>query len=173
MVIRDLSDGEAFQISLVENLQRQDLNPVEEAEGYHRLIEDFCYTPELVGEVLGKSRSHVSNMIRLLQLPAGVREKLARGDMTQGHARALINVANAEKLAEQIVAKKLSVRQTEKLVSGEQTRSDATRHKTRLGKNGQSGFAAKTPIRWRLKMICRKNWVCGLPLIWWMLRKAR
>jgi ParB family chromosome partitioning protein len=115
VVIRSMSDQEALEIGLVENLQRQDLTPLEEAEGYNRLIEEFHHTQDMVARQLGKSRSHVANTLRLLKLPASVRDLLQSGALSAGHARVLVGVANAEELAVMIVKQGLSVRQTEKL----------------------------------------------------------
>jgi len=103
--------------SLVENLQRQDLNPIEEAEGYKRLMEEFGLTQEQLGTAVGKSRSHVANIIRLLQLPPSVRAEVQAGKLTAGHARALLAHANPEEAARLVIAKGLNVRQTEGLTT--------------------------------------------------------
>ncbi|MFQ6018519.1 MAG: ParB/RepB/Spo0J family partition protein [Kiloniellaceae bacterium] len=116
VVIRELSDLQALELGLVENMQRQDLTPLEEAEGYHRLIEDFGHTQEDLARAVGKSRSHIANTLRLLGLPEGVRAMLARGELSAGHARAVIGAEEPEALARQIVARGLSVRQAERLV---------------------------------------------------------
>lgn len=118
VVIRDLDDVSAFQISLVENLQRRDLNSIEEAQGYERLVEEFGHSHESAGEVLGKSRSHVANMIRLLQLPESVQTMLVKEQITAGHARALLAADQPALLAQRVISEKLSVRDTEKLASG-------------------------------------------------------
>ncbi|MBU8544491.1 MULTISPECIES: ParB/RepB/Spo0J family partition protein [Roseomonadaceae] len=117
VVIRDLGDREAMAAGLVENLQRQDLNALEEAEGYKRLLEEFGLTQEGLGQSVGKSRSHVANTLRLLTLPDPVRELLRGGVLTAGHARALVGTAEPAKLAAQIVARGLSVRQAEALAA--------------------------------------------------------
>jgi ParB family chromosome partitioning protein len=117
VVIRDLGDREAMAAALVENLQRQDLNALEEAEGYSRLLEEFDLTQELLGKAVGKSRSHVANTLRLLGLPAKVRSLLRDGQLTAGHARALLTAEDPEKLATAVVVRGLSVRQTEALVA--------------------------------------------------------
>jgi len=114
-VIRDYSDTEALEIAIIENIQRADLNPLEEAAGYRDLMERFGHTQEKLGEALGKSRPHIANLLRLLKLPEAV-QKLVREDrLTAGHARALITARDPEALARQVVAKGLSVRETEKL----------------------------------------------------------
>ena len=119
VIVRDLSDREALEVALVENLQRQDLSPLEEADGYRRLMEDFSHTQEELAKAVGKSRSHVANMIRLLALPDDVKTMLERGELTAGHARALLTAADPQRLARDVVARALNVRQTEKLVNDE------------------------------------------------------
>ncbi len=115
VVVRELTDREALEIALVENVQRADLSPIEEALGYQRLMTEFDHTQEQLSKVVGKSRSHVANLLRLLDLPPGVKTLLDGGKITAGHARALLGVENAETLARQIVARNLNVRQTERL----------------------------------------------------------
>lgn len=122
VIVLDISDSEAFEIALIENLQREDLDPVDEATGYQKLIDTHDYTQEKLAEVLGKSRSHIANMIRLLQLPFMVQNHLSGGKITIGHARALITAENAEDLVKEVIAKKLSVRDTENLVAAYQGR---------------------------------------------------
>jgi ParB family chromosome partitioning protein len=116
-LVRDLSDQDAMAAALVENLQRQDLNPIEEAEGYKRLLEEFGLTQEQLGTAVGKSRSHVANCIRLLNLPAAVRTEVQAGTLSAGHARALLAHANPEEAARMVIAKGLNVRQTEALTT--------------------------------------------------------
>jgi len=115
IVIRDFSDEDALEIALVENLQRQDLTPIEEAQGYKRLMDEFTLTQEKVAKKVGKSRSHVANMMRLLALPEEVREMLDDGRLSAGHARALVSADEPLSLARQIVAGGFNVRQAEKL----------------------------------------------------------
>ncbi len=119
VIVRDLSDREALEVALVENLQRQDLSPLEEADGYRRLMEDFSHTQEELAKAVGKSRSHVANMIRLLALPDPVKTMLEKGELTAGHARALLTAADPLRLSRDVVARALNVRQTEKLVNDE------------------------------------------------------
>lgn len=116
-ILRDMDDSDAAVVALVENLQRQDLNAVEEAEGYQRLLVDFGLTHESLGYAVSKSRSYIGNTIRLLRLPEPVLRDLRSGALTSGHARALINAPNPEALAEQILKRGMSVRQTEVLVN--------------------------------------------------------
>lgn len=115
VIIRRLDDREALELALIENLQRQDLSPLEEAEGFRRLMDEFAHTQEELARVLGKSRSHVANMMRLLALPDPVRHLLEEGALTAGHARALLTAIDPVGLAQQVVAQGLNVRQTEKL----------------------------------------------------------
>lgn len=115
VVLRDLSDREALEIALVENVQRQDLSPLEEAEGYRRLMEEFHHTQENLAQAVGKSRSHIANLLRLLALPPTVRQLLEEGSLSAGHARALLNAAEPSALAEEVVRRGLNVRQTERL----------------------------------------------------------
>jgi ParB family chromosome partitioning protein len=116
-IVRDLTDREALEVALIENLQRQDLSPLEEAEGYRRLMDDFSHTQEELAKTVGKSRSHVANTMRLLALPGPVKQLLDDGSLTAGHARALLTSADPVGLAAQVVAKGLNVRQTERLAS--------------------------------------------------------
>lgn len=115
VLIKNLTDKEALEVALIENLQRQDLNALEEAEGYRRLMEEFANTQEELAQAVGKSRSHVANTMRLLGLPEKVKELLEHGRLTSGHARALLTARNPEALALAVIEKGLNVRQTEKL----------------------------------------------------------
>lgn len=117
-LVRDLSDTEAMAAALVENLQRQDLNAIEEAEGYQRLVEEFGLTQERLAEAVGKSRSHVANTLRLRNLPAPVLAELRKGTLTAGHARALLAHPDPAKAALAVISKGLNVRQTEALLPG-------------------------------------------------------
>jgi len=117
-LVRVLDDNRAFEISIVENVQREDLNPLEEAAGYASLIGRFGYTQDKVATVVGKSRSHVANMLRLTQLPESVREHVILGRLSAGHARALLTAENPEALAELAVKNGLSVREVETLARG-------------------------------------------------------
>ena len=115
VVIKELSDGEALEVALVENIQRQDLTAIEEAEGYQRLMDEFRHTQEDLARVVGKSRSHVANTLRLLGLPEAVKGMVQQGQLTAGHARALLTMAMPEELAAKVVRQGLNVRQTERL----------------------------------------------------------
>jgi ParB family chromosome partitioning protein len=115
--IVELSEEDTLEVALIENLQREDLNPVEEALGYSRLINDHKRTQEQVAKAIGKSRPHVANTIRLLNLPPFVIDRLRDGTLTAGHARTLVNAPDAEKLAREIIEKGLNVRAAESLIS--------------------------------------------------------
>jgi ParB family transcriptional regulator, chromosome partitioning protein len=117
VVIREFSDRETLEIALVENLQREDLNPLEEAEAYARLTEEFEHTQEELAQVVGKSRSHVANMMRLLGASQKIKDFLAEGKLTAGHARALIGWDKADEVADEIVERGLNVRQVEALMA--------------------------------------------------------
>ena len=115
-VVRNLSDEETLEIAIVENVQRKDLNVIEEAEAYARLSQDFGHSQSRLAEIVGKSRSHIANLMRLLELPDKVKALVIEDKLSMGHARALINAPDAEELAPQIVQKGLSVRDVERLV---------------------------------------------------------
>jgi len=116
IVITEANDLKSLEFAIVENVQRHDLNSIEEANGYQRLINDFGYDHEKVAKFIGKSRSHISNCLRLLSLPKDVIEKIENNDLSQGHAKVLVGLENASFLAKKIIDKKLSVRQAENLV---------------------------------------------------------
>lgn len=116
VVILDLSDVESLEVAIVENIQRDDLNPIEEARGYKRLFEEFKYDHESISKLMSKSRSHVSNTLRLLTLPSDVISMLEEGSLTSGQTRPLIGLANASAIAEEIVANNYSARKVEYLV---------------------------------------------------------
>ena len=118
VTIKDIDDKEVFQLALIENLQRADLNPIEEAQGYKKLLEENSFTQEELGKVLSKSRSAIANTLRLLDLPDEVQQMMLDGKLTAGHARAILAVAGQEgklRLARKVVDENLTVRQTEKL----------------------------------------------------------
>ena len=131
IIVKELTDAESLEVAIIENVQRADLNAVEEAAGYDRLMKQFEYTQDQVAKLIGKSRSHVANTLRLLGLPASVRNLIEEGKLTAGHARPLIGVPNAEGIARDIAAKGLSAREAEalakKATSGEPTKPAAVR----------------------------------------------
>ncbi len=114
--VRELSDREVVEVALVENMQRSDLNPVEEAQGYRTLIDQFHHTQEEVAKAVARSRSHIANTVRLLELPESVQEMLIDGQLSAGHARAILSAENPVAISEKVIDRGLSVRQTEKLV---------------------------------------------------------
>jgi ParB family chromosome partitioning protein len=115
VVVRDMEDATALELALIENLQRQDLSPLDEAEAFRRLTQELGHSQDELAQALGRSRSHVANTMRLLALPEPIRAMLRDGSLSAGHARALLGAANPERLALQIVARDLSVRQAEAL----------------------------------------------------------
>ncbi len=115
VIIRELNDAEVLQVAIVENVQRQDLTPIEEATSYRRLMDEFGHKQDDVAKIIGKSRSHIANMLRLLSLPEDVQDLVDKGDISAGHARALVGAEDPTGLASQITSKGLSVRETERL----------------------------------------------------------
>ena len=131
VVLTEADDLKSLEFAIVENVQRNDLNPIEEAEGYQRLISDFSYDQDKVAKFIGKSRAHISNCIRLLSLPAKVIEYIINDKISPGHAKILVGLDNSELLADKIIKKKLSVRQAEALA--------------RLVKSNKSSLKSKDP----------------------------
>jgi ParB family chromosome partitioning protein len=121
VILRDFNDTEVLEVAIIENIQRADLNPVEEATGYSQLMTKFGHTQEKLADVLGKSRSHIANAVRLLNLPDEVLTYLRDGRLSSGHARALITAEDPTALARQVIQKSLSVRETEKLAKSGET----------------------------------------------------
>lgn len=124
VIVREMEDAETIQIAILENIQRQDLNAIEEAEAYKRLMDEFGHTQEALGRLVHKSRSHIANLLRLLDLPQAVRTMVAAGDLSMGHARALISAEDPAALADEVVRRELSVRDTEKLVRSSKPRGE-------------------------------------------------
>jgi len=118
VIVREFDEAETLELALVENIQREDLNAIEEAEAYSKLIERFGHSQEALGRIVHKSRSHIANLLRLLDLPSTVRAMVAEGKLSMGHARALITAPDPESLARQVVDRGLSVRETERLAQG-------------------------------------------------------
>ena len=116
MVVTEADDLKSLEFAIIENVQRHDLNPIEEAQGYQRLIDDFSYDQERVSKFIGKSRSHVANCLRLLSLPNEIIKLIENNKLSQGHAKILVGLENALFLGKKIIDKKLSVRQAENLV---------------------------------------------------------
>ncbi|WP_417253301.1 MULTISPECIES: ParB/RepB/Spo0J family partition protein [Celeribacter] len=123
VLIREYSDTEVLEVAIIENIQRSDLNAIEEAAGYQQLMERFGHTQEKLSDALGKSRSHIANLMRLLNLPDDVKDLVVTGQLSAGHARALITAENPSELAQKVIQGGLSVRQTEKLAKAEKTQT--------------------------------------------------
>ncbi len=128
VIVHRLDDAQVLEAALIENIQREDLSPIEEARGYRRLIDDFGHTQKALGQAVGKSRSHVANMLRLLTLPDAVQDMLDDGRLSMGHARALITAEDPVALARIIVAQGLSVREAERLAARAAPRKTARQH---------------------------------------------
>lgn len=126
VIIQNLSDKEILEIALIENIQREELTAIEEAEAYARLIKEFGYTQSELADSMGKSRSHVANLLRLNSLPDSIKEMVNNNQLTMGHARCLVGLEGAEEFATKIIANDLNVRQTEELVSKKQSLKKAT-----------------------------------------------
>ena len=135
VIIREFDDTETLEVALVENVQRQDLNAIEEAEAYKRLIGEYGHTQEALGRLVHKSRSHIANLLRLLDLPQRVRAHVASGALSMGHARALISAPDPEALAEEVLKRDLSVRDTEKLVQSGRPRKPGEQRIEHKGAN--------------------------------------
>ncbi len=116
VIVRDLDDRESLEIALIENIQRSDLNPLEEAQGYKYLMQSYSYTQQQLAESVGKSRSHIANTLRLMSLPDSIQKRIEDGLLTAGHARALVAAENPQAVADQIIKLGMSVRQAEDLV---------------------------------------------------------
>lgn len=134
VTVLDLSDVESLEVAIVENIQRDDLNPIEEARGYKRLSDEFKYDHESISKLMSKSRSHISNTLRLLSLPEDVIAMLSEGTLTSGQARPLIGLSNASSIAEEVVVKNYSARRVEYLVKGKKGEKNK---KTKLDVNIQ------------------------------------
>ena len=129
VLVREFDDNQVLEIALVENVQRVDLNPVEEASGYRKLMDGFGHTQNSLSEILGRSRSHVANMVRLLGLPEDVQRLLVEGSLSVGHARALVSSRHPSRLAKLVVSRGLNVRQTEALARSEDGDAGGTKAK--------------------------------------------
>lgn len=141
-IIRDVDDKAALELAIIENVQRSDLNPIEEARGYQQLMDEHNYTQADLGQVIGKSRSHVANTLRLLKLPAAVADLIVDGSLTAGHARTLVNAEDPSGLAKRIVEEGLSVRQAEALAAAPQ-KSPSTTASARKEKDADTASLEK------------------------------
>ena len=163
VIVRDFNDTEVLELGIIENIQRADLNAVEEALAYNQLIQRHGHTQDAVAKAMGKSRSHITNLLRLLTLPDNVQDKVVTGALSMGHARAMISADNPSKIAQTVIAKGLSVRQTEELV-----KNGSNSGKSGGSSGGRSGaLVIKTLIRARLRANCRPScgWAFRFPTI--------
>ena len=144
-IVRDIGNVEALEFALIENVQRADLNPMEEAAGYNELIERHAYTQEKLSEVVGKSRSHVGNTLRLLKLPTGVQAMVREGKLSAGAARAIIGHSRVDNLAEEIVSRGLNVREVEALVNETQRGPPAGQGGRPAGRSGADASREQHP----------------------------
>ena len=135
VIVREFTDTEVLEVAIIENIQRSDLNPIEEAAGYKQLMDRFGHTQEKMAEALGKSRSHIANLMRLLNLPSSIQTHVIEGRLSSGHARTLVTIEDSEALVKKIIDGGLSVRQTEMLVKKSQERRDPAGQNVRLRQN--------------------------------------
>lgn len=152
VVVRDLDDTEVLEVAIIENIQRADLNAIEEALGFRQLMTRFGHTQEKLAEALSKSRSHVANLMRLLSLPADVQDMVRDGGLSAGHARALIGSTKASELAAQIVAKGLSVRETEKLMKAQSAAKPASKAASKSAEKDADTRALEADLSANLRM---------------------
>ncbi len=153
-LVQAMSDSEAAAIALIENLQRQDLNAIDEAEGYDRLLTQFGLTQETLGDAVGKSRSHIANTLRLLNLPASVKEAVRKGEISAGHARALLALPSPDLALREVIGKQLSVRQTEALAN-RPSRSEPAPSDELPGGRGSDAKALETMLAEQLGLAAR------------------
>ena len=157
VIKKDLSDAEAFEVALIENMMRENLSPIEEAKGFQKLIQEYQYTHEDLSKSVGKSRSYITNMTRLLNLPLEVQTLINDKKLSTGHARALVGLENAEEIAQKIITKDLSVRQTEDLISRlkggkkEKTTPVQSSDVLRIEKELEEHLAVKTKVSFNKK----------------------
>ncbi|MGC2076705.1 MAG: ParB/RepB/Spo0J family partition protein [Xanthobacteraceae bacterium] len=150
VVIIEATDAEALQLAIIENVQRADLNALEEADGYRALMEEFSNNQDEIAKIVGKSRSHVANTLRLLKLPETVKSYITSGQLSAGHARMLVGQPNAEKLAEDIVARGLNVRQVEAMARDVAEKSGKKHGHARAARRGAGKGADLTALEKRL-----------------------
>lgn len=159
-VVHDFDDQAMLTLALVENLQRADLNPLEEAEGYQRLIDEFGLTQQQVAEAVGKDRTTITNLLRILTLPAAIRGMVVQGHLTAGHARALLPIRDERRqieLANEIVAKQLSVREAEARARGAASGRNGRSPQSTVGPRGRADTSREDPIVRRVKEQLRKR----------------
>jgi ParB family chromosome partitioning protein len=161
VVVRELTDSEVLEVAIIENIQRADLNAIEEALGFRQLMTRFGHTQEKLAEALSRSRSHVANLLRLLTLPADVQDMVRDGALSAGHARAIIGSPNAADLAKQIVAKGLSVRETERLVKAQSTMKPPAAKSAKAPEKDADTRALEADLSANLRMSVRINHTPG------------
>jgi ParB family chromosome partitioning protein len=161
VVVRDLTDSEVLEVAIIENIQRSDLNAIEEALGFRQLMTRFGHTQEKLAEALSRSRSHVANLLRLLTLPTEVQDMVRDGMLSAGHARALIGSPNAADLARQIATKGLSVRETERLVKAQSMIKPPATRSTRTPEKDADTRALEADLSANLRMTVRINHMAG------------
>ena len=155
VLVRKLDDAETIELAIIENVQRQDLNAVEEAAAYQSLMREYKHTQEAVAKLVGKSRSHVANLLRLLDLPESVRAAVADGRLSMGHARALIGAADPAALAEEVIRRGLSVRETEQLARGGKAKRAPVTAPAESGGNADVAMLERQ-LRDQLDMVCQR-----------------
>lgn len=160
-IVRDLDDTEVLELAIIENIQRADLNPVDEAAGYQQLMQRFGHTQEQVSKALGKSRPHIANLMRLLNLPIAVQAMVADGRLSAGHARALVVVDDPLGLAEQVIARNLSVRETERLAKGPQGLAKGDPRKRQMRPKDADTLALEEDLASRIGMLVKIDHVEG------------
>jgi ParB family chromosome partitioning protein len=161
VVVRELNDTEVLEVAIIENIQRADLNAIEEALGFRQLMTRFGHTQEKLAEALSKSRSHVANLMRLLSLPTEVQDMVREGSLSAGHARALIGSPKAMELAAQIVARGLSVRETERLVKAQESAKPPAPKAARVPEKDADTRALEGDLSANLKMPVRIEHAAG------------
>ena len=166
VIIKNLSNKEILEIALIENVQREELTAIEEAEGYERLIKEFGYTQAELADAVGKSRSHVANLLRLNNLPDSIKLMINNGQLSMGHARCLIGLENAEELAGKVIANDLNVRQTEELTRKNETSNRIKKQK--LENNIDSGvdndfiiLGQSLSEKYGVKVVVENSWNGG------------
>ena len=166
VIIKNLSDKEIFEIALIENIQREELTAIEEAESYEKLMNDFGYTQAKLADALGKSRSHVANLLRLNHLPDSIKLMITNGQLTMGHARCLIGLENAEELANKVVSNDLNVRQTEELTRKIQTSQKQRKQKFEDSPNSATNddfimLGQSLSEKYGVKVVVENSWNGG------------
>jgi ParB family chromosome partitioning protein len=165
VIIKDLTEKEILEIALIENIQRQELTAIEEAEGFQKLINEYGYNQGELAVVIGKSRSHVANLLRLNQLPESIKFMINNGQLSMGHARCLIGLENAEEIATKIVANDLNVRQVEELVSNrkrkEKANNSVTKEKNKVIDDDLVMLGQSLSEKFGVKVVVENSWNGG------------